>query len=210
MTKKDTNYSPAYQTFLASMKIGLNEWREGIGYDLAALEKVSDFERDELVQMLGERLKRTPNWREVEALGAIGAPAARAILLTFVNRVDRETRLQSAAYLAWIFSISSGISEWLDRRLRQRHCRAGFEVSDSLRPWNDRGHPTIRPACRAVEAVGIGAGVEQQFCQGGAAVSVCPRQRSFLFFSSLDDWNWFGDLVRRRHALPTTFQQLPR
>jgi len=140
MTKKD-NYSPAYQTFLGSMKIGLNEWREGIGYDLGALENVSDLERDELVQMLGERLKRTPDWREVEALGAIGTPAARAILRTFVNRVDRETRLHIEEELVRLEEPSDLEGAIIDA-LRHTNLGSGLSAAIDRAEWNPT--PRIR------------------------------------------------------------------
>lgn len=41
----------------------VEEWREGIGFDLTALERVTDPERDSLVTLLSDRL---------ETLGAIG------------------------------------------------------------------------------------------------------------------------------------------
>src|SRR5256885_9230574 len=73
-------HSPAYEAFLASMNIGLSEWRDGIGYDLGALPKITRAGRTELGVLMGERLKTTPDWRGVEALSAIGTPAALAIL----------------------------------------------------------------------------------------------------------------------------------
>jgi len=100
MAKTMTTHSPAYDAFLASMNIGMSEWRDGIGYDLGALENVTASERIELAQLMGERLKSNPGWREVEALGAIGTPAARAILRAAVKRVDRETRLHIEEQLA--------------------------------------------------------------------------------------------------------------
>jgi hypothetical protein len=92
-TKNETNHTRAYQTFLASMKINMDQWRDGIGYDLDALADVTDSERDELVQLLAERLENHPDWRDVKSLGAIGTRAATAALRAAVKRVDRETRL---------------------------------------------------------------------------------------------------------------------
>ncbi|MGH9721826.1 MAG: hypothetical protein ACRD8O_16580 [Bryobacteraceae bacterium] len=82
------------------MIIGMDEWRDGIGYDLEALANVTDSERDELVKMLGERLRSNPDWREVESLGVIGTPAAKAVLRASAKLVGRETRLSIEKQLA--------------------------------------------------------------------------------------------------------------
>src|SRR5262245_621802 len=82
------------------MKITMDEWRDGVGYDIQALEKVAEYERDELVELLDGMLKQHPDWREVEALGAIGTPAAKAALRAAAKRVNRETRLRIEEQLA--------------------------------------------------------------------------------------------------------------
>ena len=96
---KTVNSSPAYQEFLASMQITVEEWREGIGYNLEALERVTDAERDSIVQMLAHRLETNPDWREIEALGAIGTPAAKKAIQAAAKNGDAETRMRAAAQL---------------------------------------------------------------------------------------------------------------
>src|SRR5262245_644235 len=88
-----TQPSKAYQTFIASMAITLEDWREGNGYDLDALDEVTGEEREELVKVLAERLKSAPDWRQAEALGAIGTPAAVKALQSAMKTTDRELRI---------------------------------------------------------------------------------------------------------------------
>jgi HEAT repeat protein len=90
----------AYTTFIASMNITVDEWRDGIGFDLDALENVTAPERDDLAKILTDRLKTKPDWREIEALAAIGTPAAKKAILGALDHADPETRLHAAEHLA--------------------------------------------------------------------------------------------------------------
>src|SRR5262245_37275492 len=94
-----TQHSKPYQTFIASMKITLDDWREGNGYDLGALAEVAGPERDELVKVLRERLKSAPDWRQAEALGALGTRAAVDALQTAMKTADPELRIHVAEQL---------------------------------------------------------------------------------------------------------------
>lgn len=58
----------AYERFRASMNIGLDAWRDGTGYDLAALREM-DAEELKSVRVL---LQGRSDWRDAEALAAIG------------------------------------------------------------------------------------------------------------------------------------------
>jgi hypothetical protein len=99
MPRKTEQHSKAYRTFVASTKITLEDWREGKGYDLEALDEVSDSERDELVKVLAEELKSNPDWRQAEALGAIGSPAAVQVLQAAMTSADPELRIHVAEQL---------------------------------------------------------------------------------------------------------------
>ncbi len=96
---KTANPSEAYQTFLSSMQISYADWREGESYDLEALENISASERGAAVKLLAERLKTSPNWREIEALAAIGTPAAKEAMRDALKCGDAETRLRAAEEL---------------------------------------------------------------------------------------------------------------
>ena len=82
------------------MNIGVEEWRDGIGFDLDALQKVTKSERDQLVKILSERLKANPDWREIEALGAIGTEPAKAAIRGALKHGTGESRLHAAEQLA--------------------------------------------------------------------------------------------------------------
>ena len=63
------------QRFEASMKIGFEEWHDGIGYDIAAIRLASQAELDVIEQILINHNPR--DWRDIEAL----AECARALQL---------------------------------------------------------------------------------------------------------------------------------
>jgi len=81
------------------MTMTLEKWREGIGFDLVALGQVTDSERDLLVKTLSERLETEGNWREIEALGAIGTPEAKKAIRRASRNASPETRLYAAEQL---------------------------------------------------------------------------------------------------------------
>src|SRR5262249_12304471 len=94
-----TQPSKAYKTFIASMELTLEDWREGNSYDLDALDEVTGPERDELVKVLAEKLKSEPDWLRAEALGAIGTPAAAAAVHSVMKTPDPELRIHVAEQL---------------------------------------------------------------------------------------------------------------
>jgi hypothetical protein len=63
------------QRFKVSMKIGFEEWHDGIGYDIEALRMASQGERDAIEQIL---INHSPlDWRDIEALAEINTKCAR-------------------------------------------------------------------------------------------------------------------------------------
>lgn len=80
------------QRFARSMQIDHEKWREGIGYDLDALEAATPRERAAIEEML---LARMPgDWRDVEALAWLDTPRAHAALARLVD--DGPVALQLA------------------------------------------------------------------------------------------------------------------
>ena len=92
-------FSPGYAAFLASMTMTLEKWREGIGFDLVALGQTTDSERNLLVKTLSERLETEGDWREIEALGAIGTPEAKEVIRRASRNGTPETRLYAEEQL---------------------------------------------------------------------------------------------------------------
>jgi hypothetical protein len=81
--------------FRASMVIGYEKWHDGVGYDLEALAAASPEERAAIERIV---LTHSPRgWRDVEALAALGTPAARAALTEALHDPDPEVRAHVAA-----------------------------------------------------------------------------------------------------------------
>ena len=101
MPKKSTpTFSPAYTAFLSSMSMDVEKWREGIGFDLESLKNVTDAERELLIQMLIQKLETEGDWREIEALAAIGTPQAMEAIRKAAEHGSSETRLYATRQLA--------------------------------------------------------------------------------------------------------------
>ncbi len=69
------NPSPAYLRFKSSMTIDYGKWRDGEPYDIPALCEITPEERDLLTDEICER-SGSLDWRDVEALRALGTPKA--------------------------------------------------------------------------------------------------------------------------------------
>jgi hypothetical protein len=74
---QDGNDSPLAR-FLRGMTLDLDQWRDGIGHDVAALAEASPGERRTIEKVLLSKRPRT--WREIEALAALDTPAAEQAL----------------------------------------------------------------------------------------------------------------------------------
>jgi len=88
----DTQPSAAFGRFLKSMTIGLEEWREGTGYDLSALNEMTPDERAAIERKLIEHLADPGDWRDVEALAALATPTALAAVEKARKHPDSEVR----------------------------------------------------------------------------------------------------------------------
>ena len=83
---------------MASTEIDYDRWKEGEGYDLAALGALEGRERDDVEQWLFDRAGN--DWRDLQALLAIGTDRARAAVIEQLRRGKLEQRLAAARYLA--------------------------------------------------------------------------------------------------------------
>lgn len=91
--------SEAWTRFLRSTVIGLDEWRDGIGYDLDALAAMTEEERSLIRQLLRTRLtdaNHTIDWRELEAAGALDDTE---LLESLKKHTDGSVRLKVAQLL---------------------------------------------------------------------------------------------------------------
>lgn len=89
--------SPAYERFLASTEIGSEQWHDGIGYDLDALGQLTGEERGVAEAWLVGRADR--DWRDVEALVALGTETALEAVRRVLRTGSIELRLAAARAL---------------------------------------------------------------------------------------------------------------
>lgn len=100
--KPTTSGSSVVDEFRASMHVDYEKWHDGIGFDLAVIERASDEERAQIVQLL----LPINGWREVEALAAIDSEKARAALTKALKSGSAEVRTAVTSYAPWIGSKS--------------------------------------------------------------------------------------------------------
>ena len=91
--------SEAYQRFIASMAMDFDKWHDGTGYDLQALAELTGQERTDVETLLLGRAGQ--DWRDKEALAALGSSSAVAALESQLNagqslrdRIDAAAELQ--------------------------------------------------------------------------------------------------------------------
>lgn len=89
--------SEALARFLASTQIDYEAWHDGVGYDLDALRALDGDDRTEAERFLLERAGS--DWRDLEALLALGTPGARAAVIDQLRTGRLEQRLWAAQYL---------------------------------------------------------------------------------------------------------------
>ena len=89
--------SEALARFMASTSIDYEAWHDGVGYDLEALRALEGEDRAEAERFLTERAGT--DWRDLEALLALGTPAARAAVVDQLRTGRLEQRLWAAKYL---------------------------------------------------------------------------------------------------------------
>jgi hypothetical protein len=116
------------QRFKASMKIGFEEWHDGIGYNIAALRMASQGELDTIEEIL---INRNPlDWRDIEALAEINTKCARKTIKDAIKNpnpvvrvavtrfapelVTDNERIQSITDALQTAEIYSGLSHVLD------------------------------------------------------------------------------------------------
>jgi hypothetical protein len=84
------------QRFEASMKIGFEEWHDGIGYDIEAIRIASPTEREAIEQVLINHSPR--DWRDIEALAEINTNSARDTLKNAIKDTNPVVRVAVARF----------------------------------------------------------------------------------------------------------------
>jgi hypothetical protein len=86
----------AVAKFRASMEIDYEKWREGIGYDVELLKSAAPDDRARMEELLVNR--PVDDWRDVEALAALGTPRAKALLRKALRSTDPSVSTAVARY----------------------------------------------------------------------------------------------------------------
>jgi hypothetical protein len=87
----------AYRRFQDSKVMTYERWHDGLGYDLEALAEMTDAERKSVES---ELIRNTTNWRDIEALAALGTDTAKAHIRKQIEQGSSEVRLAAARALA--------------------------------------------------------------------------------------------------------------
>jgi hypothetical protein len=84
------------QRFEMSMKIGFEEWHDGIGYDIEAIRIASPTEREAIEQVLINHSPR--DWRDIEALAEINTNSARDSIKNAIKDTNPVVRVAVARF----------------------------------------------------------------------------------------------------------------
>ena len=120
---------------MASMEMNYEKWHDGVGYDLVALQNVTEAERHILVSVLGEHLLSNPDWRDVEALGAIGTREALDALRNAMDSVDPKTRMYLEEQLTEMGE-PANLEDSIINALRRTTMGTGFSQALDMAEWN--------------------------------------------------------------------------
>ena len=78
------------------MKIGFEEWHDGIGYDIAAIRIASQAELDVIEQLLINHSPR--DWRDIEGLAKINTKCARKTIKEAIKDTNPVVRIAVARF----------------------------------------------------------------------------------------------------------------
>jgi hypothetical protein len=96
---RESASAKAWKKFESSMVIGFDQWHDGLGYDLDALNELDEKDRRRAESLLASRLQGSgAGWRDVEAMAALDTPGAKAALKAALKHSSREVRMQAAEY----------------------------------------------------------------------------------------------------------------
>jgi hypothetical protein len=90
--------SSAYDRFMQSMQIGHDQWHDGTGYDL---EAVQELEGEELARVEALLIRRKDeDWRDAEALAALNSTKAAEALKSSISSPNVQVKLRAAEQYA--------------------------------------------------------------------------------------------------------------
>jgi hypothetical protein len=86
----------AKKRFLDSMTMNYEKWRDGIGYDLSALVKMTQYDKDSLVDIFSNNLEEP--WRSFEALEHINTPKALSAINDALRHPSLKVRIAASRF----------------------------------------------------------------------------------------------------------------
>ncbi|MFZ1991416.1 MAG: hypothetical protein WAW96_16785 [Alphaproteobacteria bacterium] len=132
------SHSAAFDKFARSMIIDYSKWHDGEGYDLKALRAIPEGERDEVERLLIER--NNEDWRDVEALGALGTPKAKEMVRKALTAHNHQARLEATK---WIKDDPDGAAQRdavVCEAIRTAQSYGGLSQAMDQAAW----HPTLK------------------------------------------------------------------
>ena len=94
--KTATKLGGAANQFLASMQLDVEKWKEGISYDLDALDEIRSEELKKVAAIL--IANRPRDWRDIEALAQIDFPEAQQEVEAALKSTDPKVRQEAMEY----------------------------------------------------------------------------------------------------------------
>lgn len=88
--------TPAVGRFRQSMEIDYRKWHDGVGYDIGVIQTAAPADRAQIEAILAARGVR--DWRDVEALAALGSPRAQAMLKSALRSGDHSIAIAVLDY----------------------------------------------------------------------------------------------------------------
>jgi hypothetical protein len=91
-----TRSNQAMKRFLESMEMNYEKWHDGIGYDLDALDEMTQEDKDSIVNMLITNLDEP--WRTFEALERIDTQRTRATINNALDHPSLKVRIAASRF----------------------------------------------------------------------------------------------------------------
>ena len=126
--------TPEFQRFLDSMVIGYVQWHDGDGYNLEALAALAAEELVSAETVLITHLVNNADWRDIEALAALGTAGAITAIKAATKHSNREVRNLALEIM------SATVSEQTGTELEDEIVRAVEKGALDLA----KSHPTPR------------------------------------------------------------------
>jgi hypothetical protein len=189
--------SEAWTRFVSSLDMNMDSWRDGTGYDIAALREMNEIERGAIREMIATRLgnkNRAADWRDLEAAEVLGQTAAIA---GRADDDDSRTRLRVKEALG---DTDSVIVELCDTIAKSRDSDAVSKALDHVSNYpTDAVKQAVITRVRKVDSQFIYASMVLLEVFGG--VEDAFAERPFLF--EVQEQGKDGELMKKLIARVT-------